>query len=87
MHALSFLLQLQEKIRNDELTQSKDRGQFAAQTAMSVVQIALLKEVVDRGPENNDYYIISLVLISVSLGLQVKYPQFYISRKIQISTD
>ena len=69
--SLYFELQFQEKTENDALTLSKDRGQFAANTAMSIIQIALLKEVIENGPEHNRYYTFSLVIIATSLVLQV----------------
>ena len=36
------------KERNDFLSKSKDQAQMAATTALSVVQVALLKEILDQ---------------------------------------
>ena len=38
---------------------------------MSTVHVALLKAIIDQGPESNNYYTISIVLIALSLILQV----------------
>ena len=38
---------------------------------MSTVHVALLKAIIDQGPESNNYYTISIVLIAISLILQV----------------
>ena len=66
-------LKFQEKRDNetDELTQAKDRAQLTATTAMSTVHVALLKAILDQGPESNKYYTVSIILISISLVLQV----------------
>jgi hypothetical protein len=56
---------------NATLAVAKDRAQTTATTAMSVVHVALLKSVLDNGPDNQEYYIPLLVLIVVSLTLQV----------------
>ena len=64
---------LQERLdnENDKLSQAKDRAQLTATTAMSTVHVALLKAILDQGPESNKYYTISIVLITLSLVLQV----------------
>ena len=63
----------QDKLDNetDNLSQAKDRAQLTATTAMSTVHVALLKAILDQGPESNNYYTISIVLIVLSLILQV----------------
>ena len=52
------------------MARSKDKAQVTATTAMSVVQVTLLKEVIEKGPGSN-YYVVSLVFIDLSLFLQV----------------
>ena len=67
-HLKDFLLQTQK--HHDGLTQSKDKAQFAATTAMSVVNVALLRDIIGQGPGKNDYYYFSVVLISLAIFLQ-----------------
>ena len=38
---------------NESLAKTKDRVQVTAATAMSIVNVALLKSVLDRGPQDN----------------------------------
>ncbi len=53
------------------LTSSKDRAQLTAATAMSVVNVALLRELLDKGPERNAYYTVAISLVSAALILQI----------------
>ena len=55
----------------DNLAQAKDRAQLTATGAMSVVHVALLKEVLDRGQDNMRYFSVTLSLIIISLALQI----------------
>ncbi|KAI0235232.1 hypothetical protein LSAT2_014290 [Lamellibrachia satsuma] len=57
--------------KQTSLTAAKDRAQLTATTAMSVVHVALLKSLIDGGPEANRYYTIVIVLIVIALVLQV----------------
>ena len=43
----------QNEKKTDNLGQAKDRAQLTATSALSVVHVALLKEVIVTGPENN----------------------------------
>ncbi len=65
----SFLLQLDLKV--DNLAQAKDRAQLTATGAMSVVHVALLKEVLDKGKDNMRYFTVAISLICISLALQI----------------
>lgn len=60
----------QKEEKTDSLVQAKDRGQATATAAMSIVNISLLKEVIDKGPGYN-WYTVMLSLISLSLALQI----------------
>ena len=53
------------------LLSSKDRAQMTANTALSLSQIVVLKQLIDGGPGENKYYWGSLCLILFSLSLQV----------------
>ncbi len=53
------------------LARSKDRAQLTASTAMSVANVALLRELLDRGPEANPYFTVAISLVSASLALQI----------------
>ena len=57
--------------QTETLSNAKDRAQMTATGAMSIVQVALLREVIDSGPEGNKYYTAAVVLISLSLALQI----------------
>ena len=57
--------------QTEVLSQAKDRAQVTATGAMSVVQVALLRQVIDSGPDNNRYYMTSIWLIAASLVCQV----------------
>ena len=65
----AFLLQLDLKV--DNLAQAKDKAQLTATGAMSVVHVALLKEVLAQGKDNNRYFSVALSLIIISLALQI----------------
>ncbi len=66
---MSLGLQLDLKV--DNLAQAKDRAQLTATGAMSVVHVALLKEVLDKGKNNMRYFTITMTLICISLALQI----------------
>lgn len=55
----------------DNLAQAKDRAQLTATGAMSVVHVALLKEVLDKGKDNMRYFSVTISLICISLALQI----------------
>ncbi len=66
-----LFISFQTQKHHDQLTQSKDKAQLAATTAMSVVNVALLRDILDQGPDRNHYYYFSAVLICVAIFLQV----------------
>ena len=51
------------------MSDAKEKAQLTATTAMSIVHITLLKQVLDRGP-NMPYYSLLLGLIITALVLQ-----------------
>ena len=55
----------------DDLSQWKDRTQAAATTSLSIVQIALLRDVIEGGPDKFQHYTSAVVVLSVCLGLEV----------------
>ncbi len=61
----------QTEASSDMLASSKDRAQLTAATAMSVANVALLRELLDKGPERNPYYTVAISLVSASLALQI----------------
>ena len=57
--------------QTEVLSQAKDRAQLTATGAMSVIQVALLRQVIDSGNEMNRYYTASIALIITALFLQI----------------
>lgn len=53
------------------IEQAKDRAQVTAATSMSIVHVALLKELLDAGPQGDKYYHFTLGLILTALILQI----------------
>ena len=53
------------------LEQAKDRAQITAATSMSIVHVALLKDTLDAGRDNNPYYTWTLSLIITALAIQI----------------
>ena len=55
----------------DNIAQAKDRAQLTATGAMSVIHVALLKEVLDEGKDKIRYFSVIISLICISLALQI----------------
>ncbi len=55
---------------NDDLSQWKDRSQTAATTALSIIQVALLRDMIDGGREKYKYYDLALTLLIICIILE-----------------
>lgn len=53
------------------IEQAKDRAQITAATSMSIVHVAVLKDILDSGPEGNTYYTWVLAFTIAALSLQI----------------
>ena len=65
------MLIFQNEEKNDTLTEAKDKAQIAATTAMLVIHIGLLIDVIGRGPTQIRFYTARIVLVSLAIVLQV----------------
>lgn len=55
----------------DDLTQWKDRTQAAATTSLSLVQVALLRDVLNGGPDIYRHYISTVTILAVCIALEI----------------
>ena len=66
-----MLSRLQRDRQKGVLVESKDRAQMTATSAMSFIHVALLKNILDAGPQRTKYYVAVLTLILIALTLQI----------------
>ena len=66
-----LLLILQARDHEDQVSMWKDHSQTASTTSLSIVQVALLKTVLDLDPDQVEHYYVTLTFIIINIILSV----------------
>ena len=56
---------------SDDLTQWKDRTQAAATTSLSLVQVALLRDVINGGEDTYRHYVATVTILAICIILEI----------------